>query len=70
LKRCVNIGLFRANNGDFGGKKSNIETVHSPTSPLIFAPEVSYMACFIPKNDDIGAENSYFWKSNQNISIC
>ena len=36
---------------------------------LIFIEKMSYMAYFNPKNDDIGAENSYFWKSNQIISM-
>jgi hypothetical protein len=33
-------------------------------------PEVSYTANFGPKNDDIGAENCYFWNSIINISVC
>jgi hypothetical protein len=32
-------------------------------------PRVSYLAHFDPKNDDIGAENGYFWNNNIEISI-
>jgi hypothetical protein len=31
-------------------------------------PGVSYHIDFGPKNDDIGAENGYFWDTNVNIS--
>ena len=31
---------------------------------------VSYHIDFGPKNDDIGAENGYFWNTNVDISIC
>ena len=30
---------------------------------------VSYLIDFDPKNDDIGAENGYFWNNNIEISI-
>ncbi len=33
-------------------------------------PGVSYLVDFGPKNDDIGAENGYFWNTNVDISIC
>ena len=32
-------------------------------------PGVSYYIDFDPKNDDIGAENEYFWNTYVNISI-
>jgi putative transposase len=32
-------------------------------------PGVSYLVDFGPKNDDIGAEDGYFWKTNVEISI-
>jgi len=32
-------------------------------------PEVSYRNGFGAENDDIGAENGYFWNTNQDISI-
>jgi len=32
-------------------------------------PGVSYLIDFGPKNDDIGAENGYFWNNNIEISI-
>jgi hypothetical protein len=33
-------------------------------------PRVSYHVDFDPENDDIGAENGYFWNTNIDISIC
>ena len=32
-------------------------------------PGVSYHINFGPKNDDIGAENGYFWNDNVEISV-
>ena len=32
-------------------------------------PGVSYLVDFGPKNDDIAAENGYFWNNNLEISI-
>jgi putative transposase len=32
-------------------------------------PGVSYLVYFDPKNEDIGAENGYFWNNNVEISI-
>jgi hypothetical protein len=32
-------------------------------------PEISYMANFSAKNEDIGAENGYLWNSILDISI-
>jgi len=32
-------------------------------------PGVSYLVDFDPKNDDIGAENWYFWNNNIEILI-
>jgi putative transposase len=32
-------------------------------------PGVSYLVNFGPKNDDIGAENGYFWNNDLKISI-
>jgi hypothetical protein len=32
-------------------------------------PEISYPDVFDTKNVDIGAENSYFWNTNSDISI-
>ena len=32
-------------------------------------PGVSYLVDFGPKNDDIGAENGYFWNNDLKISI-
>ena len=32
--------------------------------------EVSYLVVFDAKNDDIGADNGYFWNNNIDISIC
>ena len=32
-------------------------------------PGVSYLAHFGPKNDDIGAENGYFWNTNVDILV-
>ena len=32
-------------------------------------PRVSYLVDFGPKNDDIGAENGYFWNNNYSPNI-
>jgi hypothetical protein len=32
-------------------------------------PGGSYLSGFGPKNDDIRAENGYFWNTNVNISV-
>jgi hypothetical protein len=69
MERFENMDIFRPNNGDFGGKKSNILKVHQLTSPLFPKSEVPYIANFDRKNDFTAPENSSSWNFNQNISI-
>jgi hypothetical protein len=46
------------------GRRFNFES-----REFLREPGVSYLIDFGPKNDDIGAENGYFWNNNYSPDI-
>jgi putative transposase len=54
---------------ELGARAKGRVVLESAEAFQLREPEVSYLVDFGPKNDDIGAENGYFWNTNIEISI-
>ena len=54
---------------ELGARAKGRVVLESAEAFQLREPGVSYLIDFGPKNDDIGAENGYFWNNNIEISI-
>ncbi len=54
---------------ELGIRTKGRKVVKASSTHQLREPEISYMANISRKNDDIGAENGYFWNSILDISI-
>ena len=54
---------------ELGARAKGRVVLESAEAFQLREPGVSYLVNFGPKNDDIGAENVYFWNTNVNISV-
>lgn len=62
-------GFVARTKQELGIRAKGRRVVQTGSAHQLREPEISYMANFDPKNDDIGAENGYFWNSILDISI-
>jgi len=54
---------------ELGARAKGRVVLESAEAFQLREPEVSYLIDFDPKNDDIGAENEYFWNTNYSPDI-
>jgi hypothetical protein len=54
---------------ELGARAKGRVVLESAEAFQLREPGVSYLVDFGPKNDDIAAENGYFWNTNVNISV-